>query len=154
MLHRQIPSSSPSTSESRQMEPTALRYDEGSERDRGPILHWRQTTLRTLIRTPIQRFKPGCVMNMKFGDNSPAPDCATAACRDSSGTHSTAYGSDAADDTANTNGRTQVKQFIDQNPDAKGVIMVGHVTVPFAGAANASDGHCNHSGAWVADAWY
>lgn len=35
----------------------------------------------------------------------------------------------------------------------RAVILVGHVTVPYAGAT-AEDGHPDHQGAWPADAWY
>lgn len=64
------------------------------------------------------------------------------------------YQSDPAADTANLNGRNTVKAFIDQHSDAKGIVVVGHVTVPLAGALLPADGHTNHRGAWVADAWY
>lgn len=44
-----------------------------------------------------------------------------------------------------------------EHADARGglqaVILVGHVTVPYAGAT-AEDGHPEHQGAWPADAWF
>lgn len=52
-----------------------------------------------------------------------------------------------------TNRENLKTDFIDQHPDAKGIVIVGHVTIPFSGF-HGSDGHCDHYGAWVADAWY
>lgn len=65
------------------------------------------------------------------------------------------YKTDPAADDVNKTGRDAVKTFIDGHPDAKGIILIGHVTIPYSGRA-AIDGHVwpQHEGAWVCDAWY
>jgi hypothetical protein len=63
------------------------------------------------------------------------------------------YRTDPSADAANKTGRNIVKQFIDSHPDAKGVILVGHVTVPLSGWYPV-DSHGDSSGAAVADVWY
>ena len=41
------------------------------------------------------------------------------------------------------------------NPGASNVvIIVGHVTIPYSGLSGREDGHSDHDGGWVTDAWY
>jgi hypothetical protein len=47
----------------------------------------------------------------------------------------------------------EIKSFINGQPKAKGILIIGHVMVPYSGLAN-SDHHPDHVGAWAADMYY
>lgn len=71
------------------------------------------------------------------------------------------YATTTAADTSNKNNSVALRDWITNpaNNDAKGVILIGHVVIPYSGQTDAVgwpwDGHsCEHGGAWVADAWY
>jgi len=65
------------------------------------------------------------------------------------------YKSDPDADAANEASRDEVKDFIDDHPDAEGIILVGHVAIPYSGYDGGNpDGHGDHEGAWPADTWY
>jgi hypothetical protein len=50
--------------------------------------------------------------------------------------------------------KARIKSWADDDPDAsKGVILIGHVPVPYSGLI-APDGHTDHQGAWPADGYY
>jgi hypothetical protein len=46
-----------------------------------------------------------------------------------------------------------IKTFINAQSNPKGVLIIGHVTIPYSGFA-ASDDHGDHNGAWPADMYY
>jgi hypothetical protein len=117
--------------------------------NRGKVLLVVDSTVAPDISGPLQ----GMVRNL-IGDgwsvvvktDAPRHDHRFIAC-------SVGYRTDPVADAANQAGREAVKQFIEAHPDARGIILMGHVTIPFSGLT-AADGHPEHAGAWVADAWY
>ncbi|MDA1276258.1 MAG: FG-GAP repeat protein [Verrucomicrobia bacterium] len=58
-------------------------------------------------------------------------------------------------DANNAANKASVKQWIrDNSTGANGIVLIGHVTVPFSGDDANFDGHGDHGGSWVADLWY
>lgn len=80
-------------------------------------------------------------------------NCANQSCEERGNVKPLTAGSDLTIDLVNRDNRLLVKSNLAGITNLKGVILIGHVTIPFSGHT-AWDGHCNHVGAWPADAWY
>lgn len=54
---------------------------------------------------------------------------------------------------AYSNSLQNIRAFISSVSGAKGILIIGHVTIPYTGDG-ANDNHPNHNGAWPADMYY
>ncbi|MBI4657374.1 MAG: hypothetical protein HY735_00765 [Verrucomicrobia bacterium] len=121
--------------------------------NRGKILVIVDTNVAPNIASSLNAFTDDLVgdgWTVVVKNDAPRHNDAILECSPGSGIYRT-----AADGTNKTN-RENLKAWIRTHSDAKGIILVGHVTVPFSGGTGgaAPDAHGDHEGAWVADMWY